>query len=152
MSVTGDVHIGEIGFCPGADVTLRRNDPAIPVAEAEALARRIAAIPIEKRPEFEPALWAFYRQEIEDGLGNFDTTEEQFAFERDMDSRGTFEGCRPATTPSEVWPLIRLTLMIVRRNGDRLEAQLGGASAWDGEHGCTFLFDEEAQLTGVRGW
>ena len=35
MSVTGDVHIGEIGFCPGSDVTLRRNDPAIPVEEAE---------------------------------------------------------------------------------------------------------------------
>jgi hypothetical protein len=142
----------DCAFCDGPPISVSFYDAEVPRNRALTIISRVSAITKADRAAFEPMLWAFYCKEIEDGLGNFDTTEEQLAWELEYDSSKTFAGARPATCHEEVWPLVRFDSMGLRMTNGTLTAQIGGTAAWDAEHGCTFIFDEAGTLLKVGPW
>lgn len=142
----------DLAFCEGPQITVRFDDATVTRDQALRMIERVRTIGMADRAAFEPMLWAFYTCEITDGLDNFGTTEEQFAWELDMDPSKTFAGATPATCPSEVWPLIQCGLMFISNENGTLMAQVGGPAAWDAEHGCTFTFDEQGRLLKVGDW
>jgi len=142
----------DCAFCDGPPISVGFEDAEVPRERAVRIISSVSAITKADRAAFEPMLWAFYCKEIEDGLGNFDTTEEQLAWELEHDPSKTFAGARPATCPEEVWPLIRCDSMGLRMTNGTLTAQLGGTAAWDAEHCCTFTFDEAGTLLKVGPW
>lgn len=123
-------------------------DPATAHAEAAITAlRNLSVRPRNFKDQLEPQLYAFYCNEIEDGAGNFDTPQDQLDWEADFTKN--FTNPRHATSPTEVWPLIRFSALQFRGDEGALVASLWATAAWDGEHGCALHFAENGTFLGV---
>jgi hypothetical protein len=123
-------------------------DPAkAAVEEATVALGSLMLLPQSVRNEIEPHLYAFYRKEIEDGAGNFDTPQEQLDWEAGFTRN--FVSPRHATGPGEVWPLVRFSSLRFQSGNGRIVASLWADAAWDGEHGCALHFDGNGRFLGV---
>ena len=143
-----------LAFIPDQPLTLSFMLAEVDRQTVAELVSRLKQIPFEDRCTFEQAMWTFYCQEMSDGAGNFETPQEQLDWEADFDKHRTFPNPIHATTPEEVWPLVKFNRLIVTRwpSGSSAEAVLGGTAAWDGEHGITFRFNDRAELLAVDHW
>lgn len=123
-------------------------DPAhAAVEDAIDALRKLMALPRTLRNDIEPQLYSFYCKEIEDGAGNFSTPQEQLDWEAGFTKN--FADPRHATSPADVWPLVRFSSLRFHSDEGRLVASLWADAAWDGEHGCALHFDNDGRFLGV---
>lgn len=139
----------ELALTPGVPVTVSFIDANVPRDRAARLIGRLNAITIADRAAFEPMLWEHYNDSIEASLDYYGSVEAILAAESGNDP--VFAGAVPATCPQEVWSLIRCHEVVIWNYDDEDEpmwAEVRAWAAWDSEHGCAFIFNEDGTLDG----